>query len=149
MILQYKSTDQTVFNNTFEADSIFGLIQKYNNTVCAITCTITRLLFKKVNNYCIQTKSELFRKYYRKCECSALNAWRSSVQDTVTWLNDSKWQFSARPEIKLTEQLTYIFTFIMSCLTNNKRNARKESISFWFGLGPSENITGKKKYSII
>lgn len=31
-------------------------------------------------------------------------------------------------------------TFIMSCLTNNNRKARKERISFWFGLGPSENI---------
>lgn len=30
-------------------------------------------------------------------------------------------------------------TFIMSCLTNNNRKARKERISFWFGLGPSEN----------
>lgn len=36
----------------------------------------------------------------------------------------------------------------MSCLTNNKRNARKDSISFWLGLGPSENTTGKKKKEI-
>lgn len=36
-------------------------------------------------------------------------------------------------------------TFMMSCFTNNNRKARKERISFWFGLGPSENITGIKQ----
>lgn len=36
-------------------------------------------------------------------------------------------------------------TFMMSCFTNNNRKARKERISFWFGLGPSENITGTKR----
>lgn len=34
---------------------------------------------------------------------------------------------------------------MMSCFTNNSRKARKERISFWFGLGPSENITGIKQ----
>lgn len=53
-------------------------------------------------------------------------------------------EFAAHPEIKWNEQSALIFTFIMSCLTNNKRNARKESISFWVGLGPSENHKEKK-----
>lgn len=36
-------------------------------------------------------------------------------------------------------------TFIMSCLTNNNRNARNERISLWFGLGPSENTNSRIK----
>lgn len=33
----------------------------------------------------------------------------------------------------------------MSCLTNNNRKARREKISFWFGLGPSENEQNGKQ----
>lgn len=37
--------------------------------------------------------------------------------------------------------LAHALTFIMSCLTNSSRNARKERTSFWCGLGPSEKTT--------
>lgn len=69
------------------------------------------------------------------CSSSSFTPWSYNTGAHIRHLKQSVFIHCQSPSI---------FTFIMSCLTNNNRNARRESISFWFGLGPSGNITRKK-----